>query len=358
LPEYRLAAVATTRRETADRAALTFGAATAYTDAGALVEDTAVDVVIVCVKVPEHAAIVEMALRAGKHVYCEWPLGRTTSEAAALARLAARRGTRHAIGLQARSSPVLAAVRDAIADGLMGTLLSCSVYSPTGSGGPSRDLARRYTADRANAANTLTINAGHTLDAVGWLLGGLVSLDARIAVGQPDATVLETGERLRVTAPDQVVVTGRTADGCVVSIHAHSGARGNGPHFELRLFGTGGDLVIRSAGTRGLQIEELTAEFCPAGSSAWRSVAPAPGGYSVDPPLRAQPVLNVALALRRFATAIGDGTTFGPGFGHATALHRLLDAVQQADATGTRQPAGPCAREPSDLSGAPGAAQE
>jgi len=358
LPEYRLAAVATTRRETADQTARMFGAASAYTDVGALVDDAAVDVVIVCVKVPEHATIVELALQAGKHVYCEWPLGLTTGEAAALARLAARRGTRHAIGLQARSSPVLATVRSAIAGGLIGTLLSCNVYSPTGSGGPSRDLAHRYTADRANAAHTLTINTGHTLDAVGWLLGGLESLDARIAVGQPNATVLQTGERLRVTAPDQVVVSGRTAGGCVVNIHAHSGARPNGTHFVLRLFGTKGDLVIRSAGTRGLQIEELTAEFCPVGSSAWQSVVAAPESYSVDPPLRAQPALNVAQALRRFATAISGGIAFEPDFDRAAALHRQLDAVERADVTGSRQAADLWAWEPSDLSGALGAAQE
>lgn len=358
LPEYRLAAVATTRRETAEQTARTYGAASAYADAGALVGDAAVDVVIICVKVPEHARLVELALRAGKHVYCEWPLGRTASEAAGLARLAMRGSTRHAIGLQARSSPVLGTVRRAIAEGLIGAALSCNVYSPTGSGGPARDQAHRYTADRANAANTLTINTGHTLDTVGWLLGGLESLSALTAVGQPDATVVETGERLRVTAPDQVVVTGRTASGCVVNIHAHSGARRNGAHFAARVFGTEGDLIIRSAGTRGHQIEELTARFCPAGSGTWQELTAAPDTYVVDPPLRAQPVLNVAQALRRFAAAIRGGAAFEPGFDHAAALHRQLAAVELSDDTGSRQASGSWAREASELSGALGAAQE
>jgi predicted dehydrogenase len=358
LPEYRLAAVATTRQETAEETARAYGAARAYADAGALIGDAAVDVVIICVKVPEHARLVELALRAGKHVYCEWPLGRTVSEAAELARLAGRGGTRHAIGLQARSSPLLGTVRRAITDGLIGTALSCNVYSPTRSGGPSRDLARRYTADRANGAHTLSINTGHTLDTVGWLLGGLESLSALTAVRQPGATVVETGERLRVTAPDQVVVAGRTADGCVVNIHAHSGARPNGARFLLRLFGTAGDLVVSSAGTRGHQIEELSARFCPAGSSTWQELAAAPDAYLVDPPLRAQPVLNVAQALRRFAAAISGGAACEPDFSHAATLHRQLAAVELSDDSGSRQASGTWAREASELSGALGAAQE
>lgn len=340
LAEYRLAAVATTRPETARRAAEVFGAAAAYTDPAALAADPAVDLVVVCVKVPAHAEVVERALRAGKHVYCEWPLGLTTAEAERLAALAGERGVRHAVGLQARSSPLLATLRAALADGLLGTVLSCTAYSPTGSGGPHRDLARRYTADRANAAHTLTINTGHTLDTLGWLLGPLDCFDARVAVRQPAATVTETGEELAVTAPDQVVVSATTGDGCVVSVHAHSGARPNGTHFAARFHGTRGDLVLRSTGVRGLQIEDLSARFCPAGSTRWRAVRTDPRHYRVPEPLRAQPVLNVAQALRRLAVAIRGGTRFEPDFGTAVALHRRLDAVERAAATGRRQCAG------------------
>jgi predicted dehydrogenase len=356
LPEYRLAAVATTRRETAERTARAFGAQAAYTDASALIDDPAVDIVIVCVKVPEHSPIVEHALRAGKHVYCEWPLALTTQEAAELAGLARRSGRQHAVGLQARSSPLLRTLRAELADGRLGRLLSCNVYSPTGSGGPTRDLARRYTADRVNGANTLTINTGHTLDTVSWLVGDLDWLDATIAVGQPDATVPESGEHLHVTAPDQVVVTGQTAGGCVVTVHAHSGARANGTHFTLRLLGTDGDLVVRSAGTRGLQIEELRAQYCPVGAADWQPVPVRPEAYAVGQPQRVQPVLNVAEALRQFAAGIRSGTSFEPDFAHAVALHHQLDAIELAHRTGVRQTARARRGEPPDRVGAPGAA--
>src|SRR5947209_17584286 len=40
-----------------------------------------VDLVTVSVKVPDHYLPVSAEIEAGKHVYCEWPLGRNTEEA-------------------------------------------------------------------------------------------------------------------------------------------------------------------------------------------------------------------------------------------------------------------------------------
>src|SRR3546814_5692300 len=60
-----------------------------------LAEHPHVDVVSVCVRVPAHRELVMLALEAGKHVYCEWPLGRDTDEAAELERFARERGVTH-----------------------------------------------------------------------------------------------------------------------------------------------------------------------------------------------------------------------------------------------------------------------
>src|SRR4051794_4322426 len=79
LGEYQLAAVCTTRQESAEAAAKEYEADRAYWDYHDLVADPNVDVVDVCVRVPYHYDIVMAALQAGKHVYCEWPLGATTA---------------------------------------------------------------------------------------------------------------------------------------------------------------------------------------------------------------------------------------------------------------------------------------
>lgn len=70
-----LAAVATNSQPTADAAAKTFGVK-GFADAQQLIADPDIDIVTVAVKGPDHRQLVSAAAAAGKHIYCEWPLGR------------------------------------------------------------------------------------------------------------------------------------------------------------------------------------------------------------------------------------------------------------------------------------------
>ena len=119
-----------------------------------------IDAVAVVVRVPSHYAPTKAALEAGKHVYCEWPLGRTTEEAVELAELARARGLTTAVGLQARVDPALMYLRE----------LSRGACRRD-HGGQGRADARRdatrpshrtWQRDASLGANTLTIANGHT----------------------------------------------------------------------------------------------------------------------------------------------------------------------------------------------------
>src|ERR1700732_4238686 len=84
LPEFEIAAVCTTRQDSAEVAARHFGIPLAFSDPEQLAQHPNVDLVTVTVKVPDHYRPVIAAIEAGKHVYCEWPLGRNTDEALAM----------------------------------------------------------------------------------------------------------------------------------------------------------------------------------------------------------------------------------------------------------------------------------
>src|SRR3954468_5507225 len=91
LPQFEIAAVCTTRPETAQAAARHYGAPLAFSDPDEMARHPDVDLVTVSVKVPDHYRPVMAAIEAGKHVYCEWPLGRDTDEANRMLDAAERR---------------------------------------------------------------------------------------------------------------------------------------------------------------------------------------------------------------------------------------------------------------------------
>ena len=81
LADFEISAVCTTRQDSADAAATHYGVPLAFCDAEKLAQHPDIDLVTVSVKVPDHYLPVMAAIEAGKHVYCEWPLGRNTDEA-------------------------------------------------------------------------------------------------------------------------------------------------------------------------------------------------------------------------------------------------------------------------------------
>lgn len=344
LPDsYGITAVATSRSESARAAARRFGAAHAFTDARQLAEHPDVDLVVVTVKVPAHAELVGAALAAGKHVYCEWPLARTTQEAAALARSARGAGVHHVAGLQARYAPAIAYARELVAGGRVGRVTSATVYAARGKGPGERIPAwAAYTLDRDNGAGTLEVAGGHTLDAVQYVLGGISELSASLSVQHPVHTVADTGGTVEATSPDHLLLHATLTSGAVLSAHVHD-AKATDARTRVEISGTEGDLAIVStgaAGPAGVQIGELRL-YGPGGSGGTWQELPVPGRYrqasGIDP---AAEGFNVAQVYARLALDLHTGSRTAPDFDAGLRLHRLLDAIRLSTDTGARQPLG------------------
>src|SRR3989442_345 len=125
--EVELTAVCTTRAESAEAARQAYGARLAFDDWRKMVVSPEIDAVAVVVRVPSHYAPTKAALEAGKHVYCEWPLGRTSEEAVELAQLAKSNGLVTAVGLQARVNPTVMYMKEEIAAGFVGEVMAVHV---------------------------------------------------------------------------------------------------------------------------------------------------------------------------------------------------------------------------------------
>src|SRR5207249_217798 len=180
--DFEITALSTSRRESADAARERFGVPLAFDNTHELVESSDVDVVAITVKVPHHFELATAALNAGKAVYCEWPLGNGLKEAESLAALAKKKGVVAVTGLQARSAPPVAYVRDLIEQGYVGEVLSTTLIGSGMGWGPTVEPYNAYMNDKKNGATMLSIGLGHAADALCYCLGEVRELSATMTM--------------------------------------------------------------------------------------------------------------------------------------------------------------------------------
>ncbi|MFC4913452.1 Gfo/Idh/MocA family protein [Actinomadura gamaensis] len=335
LDGFEITAVGTRREESAREAARRFGVPHHFTDPRALAAHPDVDLVAITVKVPAHDELIRAALGAGKRVFSEWPLTRTTEEAEAVVKLAADAGVRTAVGLQARFAPAAEQARRLLADGFVGRVTSVTVHAALYKGADGTVPSwSAYTSDVRNAAGTLEVSGGHHLDLVRHLLGPIAELSATTAVQRRQYTVAETGEPVPVDSPDQVAVIGTLASGATLSAHIHY-AKVTAPGTRIEIAGTEGDLILVARGGYGVQIDDLVLLGNREPGGAPQEIA-VPDELNLLPAsLNGTQAANVA----RLYQAIGASSASVPTFADALELHRLLDVVRRSAETGARLPA-------------------
>jgi predicted dehydrogenase len=328
LPDYELKAVCTAHEETATASAAAFGAELAFADFDAMVARPDVDLVAVVVRVPGHHSLAARALEAGKAVFCEWPLGATLAEAQDLARLAGARSLRTAVGLQARSDPVLMYARELVRQGYVGEVLAAH-GSAVGQAVTRRGPGRIWQSDRRNGANTLTIAGGHALDALCFVVGELEEVSARLATRITTWHNTDTGEDVPVDSPDWVSLSGRLGNGAEVSfLVAAVPSSPSGTRFAI--YGREGTLVI-SGGSAGGGPNRLQGAR---GDEPLAALEPPERFTLVPASTPAGPPRNVAQAYARLARAMSAGERFEPDFADAVQRHTLVAAIKRSAAEG------------------------
>src|SRR2546423_1327938 len=333
--DFEITALSTSRRESADAAGKRFGVPLAFDNHQDLVNRADVDVVAITVKVPHHFELASAALDAGKAVYCEWPLGNGLKEAESLAALAKKKRVLAVAGLQARSAPPVAYVRDLISQGYVGEVLSTTLIGSGMGWGPTADPYNVYMSDKKNGATMLSIGLGHAADALCYCLGEVRELSATMTMRRKSFAIAKTGKIMPMAAEDQVAVNGLLDGGAAFSIH-YRGGHSRGTNLLWEINGTEGDLQLTGDGGEGPNFE-LTVR---GGNGAQSSleVLPVPQQYRFSP--LHGPSTNVAQAYARFARDYREGTHLCPTFDDAVTRHRMLDAIEKAAATGQRQTPG------------------
>jgi predicted dehydrogenase len=329
-PDVEMTAVCTTRPESAEEAKEAFGAKLAFHDYREMAPSPEIDAVAVVVKVPEHYGPTKAALEAGKHVYTEWPLGRTTAEAEELAEIARTAGVQTVVGLQSRVSPTLMFMKEQIEAGYVGEVLTCHVTSFR-DGPLARPSSRTWQRDASLGANTLTIANGHVIDALRFVVGDFARVACLVTTQVKQWYETDTKQMVDVTSPDNILVSGQLVTGAAAAVHAGA-VPWAGSGFRMEIYGREGTLVatgsISSQRGETLRLQGAQGSQNLADLTVPERFSYVPADFPKGDPY------NVGQMYALFAEAIRTGQNRLPTFDTAVGLHRFLDAIKESSDTG------------------------
>jgi predicted dehydrogenase len=157
--------------ERRDEAVRSFGFARSTADWRAVIDDPAVDVVVIAAPNMLHVELVEAAAAAGKHVFCEKPVGGTPEQTIRAEKAARAAGVITGVGYNYRWAPLVQYARRLIADGRLGEITNYRgrFFSMYGSD-PLGVLSWRFRVDEAGYGATTDLMS-HSVDLAHMLLG-------------------------------------------------------------------------------------------------------------------------------------------------------------------------------------------
>ena len=335
LPEYDLVAVCTTSKQTAQESASTYGARKSYWNYKDLVSDPEIDVVDVCVKAPTHYEIVMAALQAGKHVFCEWPLGANSSQSEEMAKLAKEKGVMTMVGLQSRYAPSFQYLKQLVSQGYLGRMISANMTMFLPGITRARTVKASWNAEKEAGAHALNIATGHALDVFLWSLGELKEVQSIVATQISEWEVTDISaithtvseKRIPVTSPDNVMLIGKLENDALVSVHIGS-IPWHGTAFRLEVYGTEGTLIVTS--DQMVEMVDPIIRGAKKGEGNLQILTPPTEFLWTPKEVPVGVAVNMAQMFRQFATDIKTGRKSHPDFEEAARRHKTLDALELA----------------------------
>lgn len=212
------------------------------------------DVDIVNIAAPNflHLEMVRAATAAGKHVFCEKPVGRTPAETIEIGRLAAEAGVLSFVGFNYRWAPMVQYARQLIEEGKLGTLTHYRgrFFSMYGSN-PNGLLTWRYKQDQAGLG-VLGDIMSHVVDMAHMLIGPIrrITSNRRTFIRRRPLPIPGQGTHFSLGQPDDPAGPVENEDYVGALVEFENGVQGS---FETcrAIFGPKCEMSFDVNGTEG-----------------------------------------------------------------------------------------------------------
>lgn len=346
---FEVIAVCTTRMQSATATARHFQIPHAFDNVERMLKELPeIDAVCVCVQPAVHYQVTMAALRAGKHVYCEHPLGIATDQAQEMYELARGNGVRTIVGHEYHYEPAVLQMAESVRKGYIGSPLAFSItYFHSGHIAP-RPSHRQwlFNAEVGRPA----FRTGHSLERVISVIGDVTDVSADMAVLVPERPNLDGGPPMRTTQVNNLNFLMRV-NGNVMGTMQHCITAWFGTGWGFQVYGTEGMLMLKveDAGEKntvkgdprsgelklyGNRVDMAQLMANPTAPELlqrqFKEIQPGASHYYVTGIDHGRATFPVAQAWHAFAAAICTGTECAPSFRDELKIHCLWDAAEKS----------------------------
>jgi predicted dehydrogenase len=239
-----LAAICGRNEDAVAEAAKRYGYAKYYTDWRDMLKDESVDLFDNGAPNNMHAEPSIAAAQAGKHVFCEKPLGRNPAESKAMWEAAEKAGVKHMVAFNYRFVPAIRQARELIESGALGRIYHYrAVYLQEWiMAHHATPMIWRLNKAEAGAGAIGDLGA-HIIDLGRFLVGEIESVGAMMRTFIPERPQGD-GSMAKVDVDDAFVTTVGFANGAIGTLEATRFAAGRKNHEVIEINGEKGSIVF------------------------------------------------------------------------------------------------------------------
>lgn len=335
--------------ESAKDAAARFGFEKYTSDWKKVIEDPEIDIVDISTPNDSHAEIALAAAEAGKHIFCEKPIARTSEEAKKMLDAVEEAGVKNMLAFNYRRTPAVALAKKFIDEGAIGKILNFrGTYLQDWSADPASPLSWRFQKKIAGSGALGDIGT-HVIDMARYLVGEFNEVfgtlktyikERPVQQGTVDklgtVKINDNIHKAPVDVDDETSFMIRFSNGAVGSIEATRNGWGRNNFITFEIHGEKGSIFFNYE-----RRDELQVYFAsdPSDRRGFRTIYTGPAhpyGESLWP----IPALGIGYGETKiiecydFFKAIVEDENVSPNFEDGYKIALICDAIAKSSETG------------------------
>ena len=334
-----IAGVATTRGETAQRAASEIGCDFYTDDYRELLAHADIDAVDICTPNNSHHEIVQAAAAAGKHITCEKPLAMDVAQAEAMARAVEAAGLKAQLTFNFRFFPAIARAKQLIDAGFVGRLFSFrGTYHRSSYISSDKPMSWRLKREITGGGALFDLGS-HILDLLYFLLGNFAAVNATLdTLIERRPVAPGAAETAPVDVDDIAFLRVRLPGGALGTVDISRMGTGATNDLSFEIFGDKGAIRFSLDEPAWLHVYDARAADSPQGGERGFLKIESAGRYDgqLAPDWTMSPDFMRAHAESQyqFIRAIWDDRPTAPSFADGLHIQRIMAAAERSSARG------------------------